>query len=88
MGEILKDRKRRHEWKAAHGFRKFYKTHAEQVMKPINVEVTMGHNIGVSASYNRPAESEVLKDYLRAIDLLTVSNDSVALTKQIVVLSG
>lgn len=24
---------RRHEWKAAHGFRKFYKTHAEQVMR-------------------------------------------------------
>ena len=42
---------RRHEWKAAHGFRKFYKTRAEQVMKPINVEVTMGHNIGVSASF-------------------------------------
>ena len=38
---------RRHEWKGAHGFRKFYKTRAEQVMKPINVEITMGHNIGL-----------------------------------------
>ncbi len=28
---------RRHEWKTAHGFRKFYKTRAEQAMKPINV---------------------------------------------------
>ncbi|HEY7573326.1 MAG TPA: hypothetical protein VH796_18350 [Nitrososphaeraceae archaeon] len=28
----LKDKERRHEWKAAHGFRKYYKTHAEQVM--------------------------------------------------------
>jgi hypothetical protein len=43
----LKDKERRHEWKAAHGFRKYYKTRAEQVMKPINVEITMGHNIGV-----------------------------------------
>ena len=47
---------RRHEWKAAHGFRKFYKTRAEQVMRPINVEVTMGHNIGISASYYKPTE--------------------------------
>jgi hypothetical protein len=31
----LKDGEKRHEWKAAHGFRKFYKSHAEQVMKPI-----------------------------------------------------
>jgi hypothetical protein len=37
----LKEGKKRHEWKAAHGFRKFYKSRAEQVMKPINVELTM-----------------------------------------------
>ena len=61
LREPLKQCERRPEWKAAHGFRKFYKTHAEQVMKPINVEITMGHNIGISASYYRPAESEVLK---------------------------
>lgn len=32
---------KRHEWKAAHGYRKFYKSRAEQVMKPINVEATI-----------------------------------------------
>ncbi|MGH9924774.1 MAG: hypothetical protein ACRD5B_05295, partial [Nitrososphaeraceae archaeon] len=37
---------RRREWKGAHGIRKYYKTRAEQVMKPANVEITMGHNIG------------------------------------------
>jgi hypothetical protein len=42
---------KRHEWKAAYRFRKFYISRTEQVMKPINVEVTMGHDIGVSASY-------------------------------------
>lgn len=41
----LQNGAKRHEWKAAHGFRKFYKSRAEQVMKPINVEKTMGHNI-------------------------------------------
>jgi hypothetical protein len=60
---------RRHEWKAAHGLRKFYKSRAEQIMKPINVELTMGHNIGVSASYYKPREHEVLEDYLKATDL-------------------
>jgi integrase len=74
---------RRHDWKAAHGFRKFYKTHAEQAMKPINVEITLGHNIGVSASYYKPRESEVLEDYLKAVELLTISNDKTILTKQV-----
>ena len=59
---------KRHEWKAAHGFRKFYKSHTEQVMRPINVEITMGHDIGVSASYYKPTEREVLEDYLKAVD--------------------
>jgi hypothetical protein len=67
---------RRHEWKGAHGFRKFYKTRAEQVMKPINVEITMGHNIGISSSYYKPTEKEVLEDYQKAVDLLTVNDDN------------
>jgi hypothetical protein len=74
---------KRHEWKAAHGFRKFYKSRAEQVMKPINVEVTMGHDIGVSASYYKPTEREVLQDYLKAVDLLTINSDKIILQKQV-----
>ena len=74
---------RRHEWKAAHGFRKFYKSRAEQVMKPINVELTMGHDIGVSASYYKPTEREVLEDYLKAVDLLTINGDKIILQKQV-----
>jgi hypothetical protein len=64
----LQNGAKRHEWKAAHGFRKFYKSRAEQVMKPIIVEITMGHNIGVSESYYKPTEREVMEDYLKAID--------------------
>jgi hypothetical protein len=74
---------RRHEWKAAHGFRKFYKSRAEQVMRPINVEITMGHNIGVSESYYKPTEREVMEDYLKAIELLTISGDKIVLQKQV-----
>ena len=79
----LKAGEKRHEWKAAHGYRKFYKTHAEQVMKPINVEITMGHNIGVSASYYKPTGQEVLEDYLKAVDSLTINNAKTVLTRQV-----
>ena len=81
--EVLKKGERRHEWKAAHGFLKFYKTHTEQVMKPINVEITIGHSIGVSKSYYRPKESDILEDYVQAIDLLTIGNDRIVLKKQV-----
>ena len=74
---------KRHEWKAAHGFRKFYKSRAEQVMKPINVKITMGHDIGISASYYKPTEREVLEDYLKAVDLLTINGDKIILQKQV-----
>jgi len=81
--EPLKHGQKRHEWKAAHGFRKFYKSRAEQLMKPINVEITMGHNIGISKSYYKPTEKEVMDDYLKAIDLLTINGDKIALQKQV-----
>jgi len=51
-------------------------------MKPINVEITMGHNIGISKSYYKPTEKELLEDYLNAIDLLTI-NEEHKLKKQV-----
>ena len=60
--------------KETHGFRKFYKTRTEQVMKPINVEITMGYNIGLSSCYYKPTEKEVLQDYLKAVEFLTINN--------------
>jgi len=65
--------KRRHEFQGLHGMRKYFKSRAEQVMKPINVEVLMGHSTGVSDSYYRPTQSEMLQDYLKAVPLLTIS---------------
>ena len=73
----------RREWKGAHGLRKYYKSHAEQMMRPINVEITMGHDIGVSASYYKPTEREVLEDYLKAAEMLTINDDKLTLQKQV-----
>ena len=69
---IRKEKKKRHEF-SIHSVRKFFKTRAEQVMKPINVETLMGHSTGISDSYYRPTEKELLEDYLKAVPLLTVS---------------
>ncbi len=69
--------------RAAHGFRKFYKTRVEQVMRPINVEITMGHDIGLSASYYKPTEREVLEDHLKAVPLLTIYGEHLALQRKV-----
>ena len=71
----LKNGERRHEFKTVHGFRKFFKTHCEQVMKSINVEILMGHTIGVSDCYYKPSEKEILDDYFKAIDILTINKN-------------
>jgi hypothetical protein len=63
---------KRHEWKGSHGYRKAFKSRAEQVMRPANVEILMGHDIGVSESYWRPTEHELLEDYLKAVPLLSI----------------
>ena len=69
----LGEGQKRHEFKIAHGFRKFFKSEAEQEMKPINVEILMGHSVGVSNSYYRPKEQDILCDYIKVIPLLTIN---------------
>jgi glycosylphosphatidylinositol transamidase (GPIT) subunit GPI8 len=57
------------------GFRKHYKTTAEESgMKSINVEVAHGHS-GVANHYYRPKPSDILQDYMtHAAEALTVSS--------------
>lgn len=70
--KTLQAGQKRHEFQADHGFRKYFKTHAEQVMRPINVETLMGHSTGISDSYYRPNDRELLEDYLKAVPELTI----------------
>jgi hypothetical protein len=68
--------RRRHEFQTDHGFRKWYKTQCEIAgMKPINVEKLMGHSVGISDSYYRATEKEILDDYLNAVPVLTVGSE-------------
>ena len=72
--QLEKDR-RRHEFQADHGFRKWFKTRCESAgMRSINIETLMGHSLGLSDSYYRPTEEEILNDYLNATNALTLSN--------------
>jgi hypothetical protein len=50
----------------------------------LNVEILMGHDIGLVDSYYGPSEQELLKDYLTSVDLLTVLNDKIKLQKQMI----
>ena len=69
--------KRRHEFQADHGFRKWFKTRCEIAgMKSINIETLMGHSIGISDSYYRATKEELLQDYLKAIDFLSISSEN------------
>jgi hypothetical protein len=75
--------KNRYEFQTDHGLRKWYKTRCELAgMKSINIEILMGHSIGISDSYYKITEKELLNDYVKAIDLLTIGNEY-RLNKQI-----
>ena len=72
----LESGKKRHEFQADHGFRKWFKTRCEIAgMRSINIETLMAHSIGISDSYYRPTEDELLDDYRKAIPFLTISDE-------------
>lgn len=63
----------------AHGFRKFCTT--QLVHSKINPEIRemlLGHKIGLASAYYRPrpSEDEVLSEFRKAIDLLTINQEN------------
>ena len=45
-------------------------------MKSINIEILMGHSIGISDSYYKLTENELLTEYLKAIKYLMVGDEN------------
>jgi hypothetical protein len=39
-------------------------------------EMLLGHSIGLSDSYYRPDANEILQEYLKAVDLLTINEEN------------
>jgi integrase len=74
---LRSEKKRRHDF-SVHGFRKWFKTRCEiGGMKPINVETLLNHSTGISDSYYRPRESELLEEYLAVAEQhLSVSTEN------------
>ena len=52
-------------------------------MKSLDVEILMGHDIGLADSYYRPSEQDLLKGYLSSVDELTIDSDAKMLQKQV-----
>ncbi|MDN5845184.1 MAG: hypothetical protein L0H53_02795 [Candidatus Nitrosocosmicus sp.] len=68
---------KRYQVQTDHGFRKFFKTRCELGgMKPINIEKFMGHSTGISDSYYKATEEELLKDYVNHIEHLLINNEN------------
>lgn len=61
-------------FKILHSFRKVFKTRCELAgLKPAIIEILMGHSIGVSDSYFKPTENQLLDEYLKALPQLAVN---------------
>jgi integrase len=74
--------KKRHPFAANHSQRKWFKTRCELAgMKPINIENLMGHSTGISDAYYRPTENDLLQDYLKCVDVLTIEDTKSLQTK-------
>jgi integrase len=61
----------------AHGFRKFCETN--MIRSKVNAEareMLMGHSIGLGDSYYRPTSDELLKEYLKCVDLVTINDEN------------
>jgi integrase len=74
---LRSERRRRHDF-SVHSYRKWFKTRCEiGGMKPVNVETLLNHSTGISDSYYRPLESELLDEYLAVAEQhLSVSTEN------------
>jgi hypothetical protein len=52
-------------------------------MKSLNVEILMGHDIGLANSYYKPSQQELLDEYIKSVGLLSIHQDKSKLEKQI-----
>jgi integrase len=61
----------------AHGLRKFFDTNlVRAVVHAIKIEALMGHKRGIQSSYFRPSDDELLEEYVKAIELLTINEEN------------
>jgi integrase len=75
--ENMKHGQKRNIIARAHGFRKFATTNMVRAKVSAEArEMLLGHSIGLNKAYYRPDESEILQEYLKAVDLLTINEEN------------
>jgi integrase len=63
--------------KASHNFRKFFTTQLiNSKVNPEIREMLLGHKIGLASCYYRPSEEEMLAEYMKAINNLTINEEN------------
>ena len=63
--------------KLTSGFRKYFNT--QLVYADVNLkvkEMLMGHSLGLDDNYFKPGENNVLEEYLKAVDYLTINEEN------------
>jgi integrase len=59
-----------------HGFRKFFtKQLMDSKCDKAIVELLLGHDIGLTGRYYKPTQQDMLNEYLKAVPLLTISDE-------------
>lgn len=70
------DKYKRKELMRAHAFRKYVNTAMIQAgVKPVVKEMLLGHKVGLENAYYRPTEDELLKEFIKALEYLTMSEE-------------
>jgi integrase len=70
------DKSQRHKTPATHSFRKIANTAFHKAgVKPVVVEMLLGHKTGLQQNYLRLTDEELLAEYVKALDLLTIGNE-------------
>lgn len=60
-----------------HGLRKFFDSNMVRAnIHPMQLSALMGHREGLQAAYNRPLHEELLAEYTKAIDHLTINEEN------------
>jgi hypothetical protein len=66
----------RREWKILHGFRKFFNSVLVNAnINHIKKERMMGHDTRLENNYFKPNEEDLLSEYLKVVDLLTLNQE-------------
>lgn len=71
------NRHKRKEIQLFHGFRKFFtKQLVDSKLNPEIREMLLGHKIGLASAYYKPTVQEMLDEYLKAVNRLTINEEN------------